>query len=797
MDDQVFKRMWQGRYSLLYCESKIAVYSQGIATVGGEYRNYAYVSDNGWVSAYAPIEELQGLRGLRTAVFNDPVAARDIVRSTRELCRQQIAHAESLPQADLDQMPAADIADMNDALVALYFRNQVLFTCSQPEMLAGVQEAVEHYVRTVSRSEEHFIDLIGLLTTPTSESMLVREEIDWLRIVGRFAAVQDVRTAVAVGIDELRQSTLLSVRELVEAVEGHIERYGWLPTQELNPAWTVDHFLGEFCTASTRPLAQLAADVARAEARYPALAQRRDQQLGELLPPPEVLFSAALLREMAGLRWELRLARTRADFRATALRNEIARRLDVDPSAVVNLFRGEVGEALRTGSKPDPQMLSDRGIFFVLELRDGAQHLLVGDIARSRATALSGTSRELTNADQVVGRSASYGKVRGRVLVLSTGEATSMKAAQNFGSPMVLVTGQTRPQVIAACRQSAAIITDEGGVASHAAVVARELGVPCIVGTGHATSTFKSGDLVEVDASKYEGVVRRIDPIDVGLTGKFRVGSSVVNSLAQAATMPTAKVGGKARALGRLVMAGFNVPDGFVVPADLNIDELAAASKEIELAASSVPSVRYAVRSSATHEDGASSSFAGMFDSFLNVSGEDIFRRVVDCRDSIYSDRVAAYCGEKSIEVSSVRMAVIVQSMIAATSSGVALSEHFGRKNHARLHVSVCKGIGEPLVSGQVDPDEYELDASTLDVVGAHIGDQRFEEVFLAGDRITRYLEPAEREAPKATRELILAVATLTLEIQSLFGLPVEIEWCSIERDIHVLQARPIVRGIG
>ena len=72
----------------------------------------------------------------------------------------------------------------------------------------------------------------------------------------------------------------------------------------------------------------------------------------------------------------------------------------------------------------------------------------------------------------------------------------------------MLVTTMTQPTMVALARRAAAIVTNEGGVTSHAAVIARELGVPCIVGTKHATEMLEDGDLVEVDA--YAGVVRKL-----------------------------------------------------------------------------------------------------------------------------------------------------------------------------------------------------------------------------------------------------------------------------------------------
>jgi pyruvate,water dikinase len=75
----------------------------------------------------------------------------------------------------------------------------------------------------------------------------------------------------------------------------------------------------------------------------------------------------------------------------------------------------------------------------------------------------------------------------------------------------VLVSPMTDPYYVPAMVRAGAIVTDEGGILSHAAIVSRELGIPCIVGTGNATSALRDGELVQVDASGDVGYVRRGD----------------------------------------------------------------------------------------------------------------------------------------------------------------------------------------------------------------------------------------------------------------------------------------------
>lgn len=104
---------------------------------------------------------------------------------------------------------------------------------------------------------------------------------------------------------------------------------------------------------------------------------------------------------------------------------------------------------------------------------------------------------------EVKGQIAQKGKVTGRVRVVKNREqAAQVEEGEIIVSPM------TTPDFIAAMKKAAAFVTDEGGIVCHAAIVARELKKPCIIGTKIATKTFKDGDRVEVDANV--GVVRKI-----------------------------------------------------------------------------------------------------------------------------------------------------------------------------------------------------------------------------------------------------------------------------------------------
>lgn len=135
-------------------------------------------------------------------------------------------------------------------------------------------------------------------------------------------------------------------------------------------------------------------------------------------------------------------------------------------------------------------------------------HLFQGDDALE----IINEFKETANAtNSLFGKVASVGKAKGPVKVITVdySDISLLNAEiQKMNKGDILVAQTTAPELIVACKKAAAIVTDLGGMLSHAAIVSREFGIPCIVGTEYATQVFKDGDMVEVDAER--GILRKI-----------------------------------------------------------------------------------------------------------------------------------------------------------------------------------------------------------------------------------------------------------------------------------------------
>lgn len=164
-------------------------------------------------------------------------------------------------------------------------------------------------------------------------------------------------------------------------------------------------------------------------------------------------------------------------------------------------------------------------------------------------------------------------------------------------------------------------------------------------------------------------------------------------------------VGGKALGLHKLMQWGLNVPPAFVV---INA-KVGKTPAELADFYRLMGEGKVAVRSSAIGEDGDDSSFAGLYETILNVEGLEALQAAIDlCVSSLHSQRASAY--QERQEIDADQMCVVVQRMVEAHSAGVLFTVDPVSGRHDRLVVDAVKGLGEALVSGEQTPDHYEFD---------------------------------------------------------------------------------------
>ena len=151
---------------------------------------------------------------------------------------------------------------------------------------------------------------------------------------------------------------------------------------------------------------------------------------------------------------------------------------------------------------PSPQELKERFQNFVYITDETAEAINLKKFL-SKNKQYKFIFNQIEDQTQVFGQVAHRGKVNGRVRIFK-----KKNQVVEFKPGEILVSPMTTPDFVPAMKLAAAFVTDEGGIGCHAAILARELKVPCVIGTRFATQVFKDGDMVEVDAEK--GIVKKI-----------------------------------------------------------------------------------------------------------------------------------------------------------------------------------------------------------------------------------------------------------------------------------------------
>ncbi len=308
-----------------------------------------------------------------------------------------------------------------------------------------------------------------------------------------------------------------------------------------------------------------------------------------------------------------------------------------------------------------------------------------------------------------------------------------------------------------------------------------------------------------------------------------------VVTLEHVVTEKVLEVGGKARCLSGLLQAGISVPLGFCVATVAyedflianGLDEfisnclsrieqsesLAKISTEIRRAILSAEVPRpicqeitqalesngpeatpLVVRSSAIPEDLQEASFAGQYESFINISGVgQIIGKVRECWASLWSERALIYRQRHRLDRQRDKMAVIVQRMVRPDVSGVTMTGNPITGTTSEVIITASFGLAESIVSGLVSPDEYHVDKQRKEIVSRQIADKRIESVASSSGLILRRALPPDRRRKQSLSEpQILKLTEIAIEIETLLGSSREIEW-SLEKDsVFILQARPL-----
>ena len=378
---------------------------------------------------------------------------------------------------------------------------------------------------------------------------------------------------------------------------------------------------------------------------------------------------------------------------------------------------------------------------------------------------------------------ASSGKVTGKARIcLTFEESNKLKEGE------ILVTYGTDFDFMNAIVKSKAIVTEEGGILSHASVISRELKKPCIIAFKGITNILKNGDLIEVDATN--GTIRLLEEKESQkINNKLYEGIYLFEE-----DVDMNEVGNKAYNLSLMKRQGLNIPEAYFLGkkffkailkesnqldeymkcgTDLNKykDEILDIIDKVEIPSSIFEDIldfsnnTYAVRSSSSNEDKENKSFAGQYVTELFCSTSDfLIKSIRKCWKSLLGFGLEKYQDEDSDNLFG---GIVIQRMINADYAGVMFTKDPVTNNRDSIIIECCKGVASKLVDNRVIPDRFFVDQETLEIT----------------DQINQDGIPIDN---------ITKIGEIGKKLEDYYNCDVDVEWACENDTLYLIQCRPI-----
>lgn len=455
---------------------------------------------------------------------NDPGFALKINEEIVKKSDDLRAYTERISEKELDHLSNEElwkIYEKHDSLHTIYYEWGWV-PVSVDMFHNNLTNKLKHVLKEKGLSDESVNENFLILTQPTKKSLIQIEMEEFLRLAEivikdkkqkllfenlyKNFNEQDVskfgyKTHTKEYEELLEKKASLIVSEIsvdiLKKIKEHYQKYFYVNHMWVGKAYTLEHYLKELAK-----LIGTHADVGKSlreiESEVESNNEKRRNVLVELNLEKKWVNLFDAFGDFMVTKIYRRFAQIYAVYKMEFVQNEIAKRFGLSLMQVRFMLPQEVKKALINGYV-DKNELEERTKFCVYYAEKGKDIVYTG--VKARQLAEQAKKIENKEVNEIKGQTACMGKATGKVRIIIR---PSDMHKMNKGD--ILVSIATDPDIVSAMKKAAAIVTEQGGVTSHAAIVSRELNIPCVIGTKIATKVLKDGDLVEVDASK--GIVK-------------------------------------------------------------------------------------------------------------------------------------------------------------------------------------------------------------------------------------------------------------------------------------------------
>jgi len=407
-------------------------------------------------------------------------------------------------EADLSSKSGQEIFDLLDKFADWQGKIYALGTAIPVldfQGFAYVESFLNDYLRK-SVGNEKYKDYYTLFTEPPANSFSQDQEEDLLNIMVRYWNFENWRK-------DVETKSLAELKELhpdfYKDLEAHTNKHAWVYYAYNGPESTEDDFLNfarDYLVRLEHP-EKLLKDL---DKKRKAIEKKKQEFYKQYHPSQREKDMLELAGKFVWGKPRRKDYQSRSYYHAKKLQSEIAKRLHLSLAQARHTPFDILRDALVNDKEVDTKVINNIiKKHIILPNDDGSLEIFYGDAADKFDKNIERPKEEnLSHISELKGVTACSGQAKGKVKIIN--DVPDM-AKMEYGD--ILVSVSTTPNIVAAMKRAAAIVTDEGGLTCHAAIVSREMNISCIIGTKIATKVFKDGDMVEVNADN--GIIKKLN----------------------------------------------------------------------------------------------------------------------------------------------------------------------------------------------------------------------------------------------------------------------------------------------
>lgn len=459
------------------------------------------------LATYIPLKQLRlTIKETLNAIKNEPVRIKRVHRKTTQYSNDYFNFAKETLEIDLKNLSNIQLADLYKKFILIqrkchaYSALTTWLVDSDGEDFSKF--LLDKLLKILKKRKSNFklAEIFSTLTTPEKSSMAIKEEIELLKILKQISSnKKSKKIFLCKDIEKISENFKNLDSSLRIKILKHYKKWCWVPFTYIGPAHELDYYLGIWSGLLRE---KFNTDKRLEELKnYAKNIKAQRSKIFKELKIEQVdrrLFDIAT--EIIWLKAYRKDCLFHGMYVLDKILREVARRFHLSIKQVRFIADWEMIPALRKGSFP-VDILNERIKFSVYYQKDDKGVVYTGERAKKFLSKLSLEKEKIIKTDKLEGTSASPGKAKGIVKIINLPEEMDKMKKNN-----IMVAHTTFPSLVPAMKKASAIVTDDGGITCHAAIVARELKTPCVVGTKIATKILKDGDRVEVDANK--GIVK-------------------------------------------------------------------------------------------------------------------------------------------------------------------------------------------------------------------------------------------------------------------------------------------------